>query len=61
MKKRSGLKKVRKERRLSQKEVALTVKISRSYYTQIELGSRDPGFETARKICEFLCIDLKDW
>ncbi|SFU39326.1 helix-turn-helix transcriptional regulator [Alicyclobacillus macrosporangiidus] len=58
---RSGIgAEMRKRRRdmgLSQQEMADLVKISRSYYTNIELGTRRPGVETAKRIAGVLGFD----
>lgn len=58
---RSKLRKARKEKDLSQSEVAESVGISPSFYTQIENGDRNPRLEIAKKISKFLNINLEKW
>ena len=48
----------REKRGLYQFEVAEKLGLSRSYYTQIESGSRDIYFSTAVDICNILDLDL---
>ena len=48
----------REKRGLYQFEVAGKLGLSRSYYTQIESGSRDIYFSTAVDICNILDLDL---
>ena len=48
----------REARSLYQFEVAGKLGLSRSYYTQIESGSRDIYFSTAVYICNILDLDL---
>ncbi|MTI80063.1 MAG: helix-turn-helix transcriptional regulator [Firmicutes bacterium] len=45
---------------LSHGEVAKAIGISRSFYTQIENGTRDPSFRVARKIASFYEISLDE-
>lgn len=54
---RTWLKAIRKEKGLSQKEVAMAVDIAQSSYAGIELGKRNPRVETAKKIAELLGFD----
>lgn len=51
---RVKLKKVRNEKDLTQQEVADRAGIERSYYTNIELGSKNPSLKTALKIKQAL-------
>ncbi|MDE5413227.1 helix-turn-helix domain-containing protein [Alkalihalobacterium chitinilyticum] len=53
---RDWLKNVRKERGLTQEEVASSAFINRAFYTQIENGSRNPSFEVAKNIATILGI-----
>lgn len=55
MKKRQWLIDIRNER--TQEAVALDAGISRTLYTQIELGTRNPSVPTAKKIAAVLGFD----
>jgi len=55
---RKWLIELRKERGLSQYKLADLLGISRSYYSLIETGIRDPGGRTAKKIADFLGFDM---
>lgn len=54
---RSWLVKIREQQGLSHTDVAKKAKINRSFYTQIENGTRNPSVATARKIAEALGFD----
>ena len=58
-KKRTFLKERRKKMGLTQEQVAKELKISTTYYNQIEMGSRNPKLELAIKISEFFLLDIK--
>ena len=45
---------LRKEKGLKQREVAAALDISRSHYTKIEAGIRDPNLALAKRIADFL-------
>lgn len=60
-KKRMKLVESRKNKNLSQEEVAYVVGISRSFYNQIENGERNPRYETVVKISSFLEVDVREW
>lgn len=45
---------IEKRGNLSQQEVALKASIDRSFYTQIENGTRNPSVNTAKKIASAL-------
>lgn len=47
---REKLKAVRKINRLTQADVAKNIEISRTFYTRLELGTRDPSIKTAKKL-----------
>ena len=51
------LRAIRKERKLTQIEVAEAVGISRSHLAQIE-GGKDPGFRTFRDLAQFFNVSL---
>jgi putative transcriptional regulator len=53
------LKEIRKEMGLSQRQVAKKIKISNTYYQQIEKGERNPGFSVAIRISDFFNIELR--
>lgn len=47
---RIWLKDLRLKKNITQENVAIMSNISRSYYTQIELGLKTPNVDTAKKI-----------
>lgn len=53
---RDWLKRIRKEKELTQENVASKAFINRAFYAQIENGSRNPSFEVARNIASILGI-----
>ncbi|WP_216827414.1 helix-turn-helix domain-containing protein [Alkalihalobacterium elongatum] len=54
---RNWLREIRKEKGLTQDEVATKAFINRAFYTQIENGSRNPSFEVAKNIANTLGIN----
>lgn len=54
---RTWLKDIRLKNKVTQEKAAETSNISRSYYTQIELGIKTPNVETAKKIATALDFD----
>lgn len=55
---RDWLVKKRKKLKLSQNAVAAAIGISRSHYSDIENGRRDPGGRTAKKLADFFKVDM---
>jgi len=51
---RLWLKRVRNSSKLTQEEIALKSNISRSYYTHIESGTKNPTVSTAKSIANTL-------
>lgn len=51
---RTNLKEVRKNKNLTQLQVANKLNIERSYYTKIERGQRTPSLDIALKIKKIL-------
>lgn len=51
----------RKTKQYSQMQMASIIGISRSFYTQLENGSRKPSLETALKISKLIDCDLREW
>jgi putative transcriptional regulator len=47
----------RKEKGLTQQEMADQIEVSRQYYTDIENGKRQPSVSTAKKIGEVLEVE----
>ena len=56
---RLTLKEVRLKRGFLQREVAFKSDICRSFYCQIENGSRIPSLKVAKRICIVLGINLE--
>lgn len=54
---RKWLKELRGNRGLTQEEVALLSDISRSHYTSIEIGTKTPSVDVAKKIGKTLKFD----
>lgn len=54
---RDWLKDIRKSNSLTQEEVAIKSKISRSFYTHIENGTKTPSVDVAKKIAKTLDFD----
>lgn len=54
------LKKLRKERGLSQEEIALRADITTSYYGQLERGQANPSVSLLEKICAVMNIQIAD-
>ena len=54
---REWLKELRDNRGLTQEEVAVLSDISRSYYTCIEMGTKTPSVEVAKRISRTLKFD----
>jgi transcriptional regulator with XRE-family HTH domain len=52
------LKQLRKQRGLSQQEVANRLKINRVTYSQYEVNRRQPDYETLNKIADFYQVSL---
>ena len=47
----------RQEKKLTQKEIAKEIGISRTYYAFIEKGKRDPSPKIAKKIAKLFNLD----
>jgi transcriptional regulator with XRE-family HTH domain len=45
---------------LAQRDVALALGISRSHYTKIEAGIRNPNLALARRIAEYFGVSVED-
>lgn len=54
------LRDLRRERGLTQEEVALRADITTSYYGQIERGSANPSVALLEKICAVMGISISD-
>ena len=54
------IKKVREAKGLSQKEVALSLKMDPAQYSRIEHGKTDPSFSSIEKIAKALGVELSD-
>ncbi|WP_445506734.1 helix-turn-helix transcriptional regulator [Niallia sp. 03190] len=58
-KKRGFLIKVRKKRKLTQKQVAEYLNIHTSTYANIERGDRNPSLEIALLLSDFFGVDIR--
>lgn len=50
------LKAARKNKKISQEQVADAIGISRTAYSNYEQGTREPDITTLRKLCDFLNV-----
>lgn len=57
---RTKLKNIRKERKLTQREVADYIGTGRNHYASIERGERKPGTDLAIRISDFFGINIKE-
>ncbi|HFL2582075.1 TPA: helix-turn-helix transcriptional regulator [Clostridioides difficile] len=57
---KSNLKYYRELNKLTQKQLALEVNVSKEYISQIERGIKNPGFFTAQKIAKILGITIDE-
>lgn len=57
---RGNIRKIRKKKNMTQKDVAEKICISRSYYNQIEKGNRNPSQVVALKIKNVLDCEYED-
>lgn len=48
----------RKKRLLKQSDIAKLIGISRSYYSEIEVGTKTPSGKVAKKIADFFKVDM---
>ena len=55
------IKKLRKEKKLTQGDIADKVGIARSYYTRIELGDVEPSITTLKRIAVVLNANVIDF
>lgn len=53
-----NLKRLRKQKKLTQSDVAKMLNISRVAYTNYELGNREPDFETIKNISEIFSTSI---
>lgn len=56
--KRFKLIELRKNKKLTQKDIASFANIDRGYYAHIELGTKTPSLAVAIKIAELLSTDI---
>ena len=54
------VRKYRKEKNMSQEQLALLCNIDRSYLGRIERGEVNPTLEKIYELSKSLCIDIKD-
>ncbi len=55
-----NIKKIRSAKKLSQKEVAVSLKMDPAQYSRIEAGKSDPYFSTIEKIAKALGVEVAD-
>jgi transcriptional regulator with XRE-family HTH domain len=55
-----ALKKIREARHLSQKELALVLKMDQAQYSRIESGKTDPAFTVVVRIAQALDVNLSE-
>ena len=54
------LKRLRKEKKLTQEQLAVKTGLARSYITRIELGDLEPSLTTLKRIAKVLGTELKE-
>lgn len=50
------LKLLRKEKSISQQEVADAIGVTKSAYSNYEQGIREPSFDILKKLCKYFCV-----
>ncbi|MDK7927078.1 MAG: helix-turn-helix transcriptional regulator [Staphylococcus simulans] len=55
-----NIKQIRKQRNLTQKQLADQIKISRSYLSDIENGNKNPSAKTVKKLADSLGLSVTD-
>jgi len=55
-----SIKKVREAKGLSQKQIALSIKMDQAQYSRIESGKTDPAFSAVVKIAKGLGVELSE-
>jgi len=56
----SRLAEFRKKKKLTQKELAKTLKLSQSAIAMYEIGRRRPSLDKAKKIAEYFNVSIED-
>jgi putative transcriptional regulator len=56
---RKQLIKLRKEKNLTQKDVADQLGITTGFYGMIETGARNPTLDLAKKIADYFCVSIE--
>lgn len=51
---------LRKERKMTQQQVAEVLGITRSFYGMIETGDRNPTLDLAKRIAELFQVDIEE-
>lgn len=54
------IKKIRKERGISQEKFALSIEMDRTYYSSVESGHRNVSIENIKKIADGFQISLEE-
>lgn len=55
-----NIKQFRKQRNLTQKQLADQIEISRSYLSDIENGNKNPSIKTVKKLADSLGLSVTD-
>lgn len=55
-----NIKQIRKQRNLTQKQLADQIEISRSYLSDIENGNKNPSIKTVKKLADSLGLSVTD-
>ncbi|MBQ6688287.1 MAG: helix-turn-helix transcriptional regulator [Bacteroidales bacterium] len=54
----NNVRKIRESKGLTQEALAFMAGLSRSYYTELELGKRNPSLLNIKKLADALCVSL---
>jgi len=57
---KSKIEQIRRDKKLTHEQIARAVGISRSFYTQIENGNRNPSLEVAIKLAQELDCKVEE-
>lgn len=57
---RLHLVRLRKERKMTQQQIAEILGITRSFYGMIETGDRNPTLDLAKRIAELFQVDIEE-
>ena len=57
---RTKIRDIRTKKKLTQSQLAEKIGISRAYLAEIELGTKTPSLDVAKRICQVLKVKIGD-